>query len=283
MSANNPSEMKFLMIVNDPGIAAFASRNGVDRLFVDLEIDGKEARQGHLSTWISRHTPKDVSSVRQAAPDAHLLVRINPLHAASLDEIDDAISRGADSIMLPMFQTRDDVDRFLDMIAGRCLGIPLAETGAALQALPEIAEHCELTEVFIGLNDLHLDLGLDFMFEPFANGLLEDPCTALLDAGVRFGIGGLARYNEGIVSPRYLLGEHVRLGSTRAILSRTFHRGAASVADIQNEMDFAAEVAQLRSAHRDFCAMSSAGLEDNRTKTANKIGDVVRLITSKNK
>ncbi|MCP5074559.1 MAG: aldolase [Rhodobacteraceae bacterium] len=281
MTADNTSDMKFLMIVNDPEIAAFVAGNGVDRLFVDLEFEGKEARQGHLSSWISRHTSEDVTKVREAAPDAHLLVRINPLNAASRNEIKDAISRGADSIMLPMFNSREEVDRFMELIAGRCLAVPLVETGAALQALPEIAERCGLSEIYIGLNDLHLDLGLDFMFEPFANGLLEDPCAALREAGVKFGIGGLARDGEGIVSPKYLLGEHVRLGSTRAILSRTFHRGARSVAEMQSEMDFAEEVGRLAARYHGFQNMPLAELNANRAKTADKISDVVHLIKSK--
>ncbi len=273
--------MKFLMIVDDPGIAAFVAQHGVDRLFVDLEVHGKAARQGHLSTWISRQTAADVTKIREAAPDTHLLVRVNPLHEGSRVEIDDAIVRGADSVMLPMFRAMEEVARFLDLVAGRCLAIPLVETVTALKALPKIVEHCGLQEAYIGLNDLHLDLGLDFMFEPFSNGLLEDPCAAMREAGVNFGIGGLARDGEGIVSPRYLLGEHVRLGSTQAILSRTFHRGATSVVAMRAEMDFAEEVAKLAGLYRDFRAADSEVLESNRIKTADKISDVVTLIKSK--
>ena len=46
--------MQFLMIVNDSEIAQFVTKNGVNRLFVDLEYMGKDVRQKGLDTWKSR-------------------------------------------------------------------------------------------------------------------------------------------------------------------------------------------------------------------------------------
>ena len=43
--------MKFLMIVEQPDIAHYVSKNGVDRLFVDLEHIGKgcsSKKQGYV-------------------------------------------------------------------------------------------------------------------------------------------------------------------------------------------------------------------------------------------
>lgn len=37
-----------MYITNRPEIAAIADSNGVDRIFLDLELIGKEERQGHL-------------------------------------------------------------------------------------------------------------------------------------------------------------------------------------------------------------------------------------------
>ena len=45
--------IKYMMITNSPGVAQFAVQTGVQRIFVDLEINGKEARQGHLNTVIA--------------------------------------------------------------------------------------------------------------------------------------------------------------------------------------------------------------------------------------
>lgn len=39
---------------------------------------------------------------------------------------------------------------------------------------------------------------------------------------IPFGFGGIARIGEGDLPSDYILGEHVRLGSTSVILSRTF-------------------------------------------------------------
>lgn len=273
--------MQFLLIVDDPEIANFVSQNGVDRVFVDLEQHGKKERQGHLSTWISAQTLDDVPKIREAAPDCHLLVRINPLHADTKSEIDAVIAGGADSIMLPMFHTVGEVAKFVELVDGRALPLPLIETADALAAVPDLIDSVPLSEVYIGLNDLHLDLGMSFIFEPLSEGLLDEPCANLRDKGIEFGIGGIARASEGIVSPEFLLGEHVRLGSTRAILSRTFHRNAKTLDEICANMDFAEEVARLRNIYRQFQEADSETLENNRIATNNKIRDVVRLVKAK--
>ena len=122
---------------------------------------------------------------------------------------------------------------------------------------------------------------LDFMFQPLAEGTLEEAAQALRSHDVSFGIGGIARAGEGIVSPEYLLGEHVRLGSDAAILSRTLHRGAMNVQSLQANMDFAAELAKLQEIYADFRTADAPRLERNRIETANRIHDVVTLIRIK--
>ncbi|KKN23954.1 hypothetical protein LCGC14_0899690, partial [marine sediment metagenome] len=191
------------------------------------------------------------------------------------------LARGVDSVMLPMFQGRDDLAKFLDLLADRAEAVPLVETAAALAAVPLICESLPLTRLHIGLNDLHLDMKLDFMFQPLADGTLEDAAEALRAHSVRFGIGGIARAGEGIVSPEYLLGEHVRLGSDAAILSRTLHRGAPDLQSLKSEMDFPAVLGALQAIYANFCTADAAMLERNRVETANRIQDVVTLIRNK--
>lgn len=273
--------LDLLMIVDDPEIALFCNQNGVNRLFVDLEYMGKDVRQKNMDTWKSRQTPADVTKIREAAPDAHLLVRVNPMHENSAAEIDDVIARGCDSIMLPMFRDRDTVLRFFDMLKGRAAGVPLAETKAGLDAIPDIVDTGVLKFLHIGLNDLHLDMGYQFMFQPLADGVLDAACASMHAQGVAFGIGGVARAREGIVSPDFLLGEHVRLGSTGAILSRSFHRGAASLDALKMEMDFAGEVDKLQKIFAKFQTMSPEELGKNQVETSNRIADVVALIEKK--
>lgn len=266
--------LQLLMIVDDGEIARHVASHGVARLFVDLEYIGKDVRQGHVDSWKSRQVPADVSRIREAAPDAHLLVRINPLHPGSQGEIDDVLARGADSIMLPMFQGADDLARFLDLLAGRAEALPLVETASALRAIPEMVDTLPLTGLHIGLNDLHLDLGLDFMFQPMADGLLEEPCAALRQAAVPFGIGGVARPGQGLLPPERVLGEHVRLGSSAAILSRSFHGGASKLEDLL-AADFDANVGRLQAIYRDFAGATAHELEQNRRTTVRMVEQVV--------
>lgn len=273
-----PSQMTFLMIVNDPEIAQFAHQNGVARLFVDLEYMGKNIRQKGLDTWKSRQTVADVTRIREAVPDGHLLVRVNPLHEGTKAELDEVLERGADSVMLPMFNSVDDLARFLEMLNGRAEAVPLVETGAALRAVPEICETLQLGRLHIGLNDLHLDMKFDFMFQPLAEGLLEEAANALRAHGIRFGIGGIARGGEGVVSPELLLGEHVRLGSDAAILSRTLHRSVADLDGLRAEMDFPAELAKLQALYGRFRQADTATLERNHIETVHRIRDVVAHI-----
>ncbi len=269
------AHLRLMMVVQTPDIARLVAAGGVDTLFVDLEHMGKAERQGHMPSWKSRQTMADVSLIRAAVPQARLLVRVNPPGDHTRAEVDQAIARGADAVMLPMFRRLGELQRFADAVAGRADIVPLFETAASLALIPGLAGEGWLTELHIGLNDLHLDLGDRFLFEPLADGVLEGPCMALREAGVRFGIGGVARAGEGIVPPELLLGEHVRLGSDAAILSQTFHRNAASCAELQESTDFAAEVAKLRGIYADFAKASPAHLATNRNLVCAAVGEAV--------
>ncbi len=274
--------MQLFMIVNDEEIAKFVSKNGVDRLFIDLEFIGKQDRQGGMDTWKSSQTIKDVSRIREAVPEAHLLVRVNPIHDKSKDEINEVIERGADSLMLPMFTTLDELKSFVDFIDGRAEAIPLVETIKALHLLPKILKKVKVSRIHIGLNDLHIQMKKTFMFELICDGTLELVCTALRNAKIPFGIGGIARAGEGIVSPEYLLGEHIRLGSDAVILSRSFHRGAKSITELKKNIDFASEISKIREIYSKFKSAKKTIISSNKIKTADRITDVVRLI-EKNK
>lgn len=238
--------LKFMLITNQPDLASYAVKAGVGRIFVDLEILGKKERQGGRDTLISRHIPEDVSRVRAAIPGTELLVRINPWHAGSGDEVEDAIARGADLLMLPFFSTVEEIELFVDAVRGRACCIPLVETPAAINILSEVVGVKGVGEIYIGLNDLHLALGMNFMFEPVLNGMIEQAAAVINDVGLPFGFGGVARVGEGLVPGEQVLSEHFRLGSTRVILSRTFHRRASDMTEMMTNMDFAEEIRRLR-------------------------------------
>ncbi|WP_168355982.1 aldolase/citrate lyase family protein [Sphingomonas gei] len=268
--------MKFFFITNSPGLAAFAVRAGVDRIFVDLEILGKQERQGHLNTLISGHSFEDLRRVRAAVPDAELMARLNPMNAGTQAEVDEALDAGVPILMLPMFHEPGEVQAFADCVRGRARICLLAETIGAMQTIRACAETPGVDEIHIGLNDLSLDLELPFMFQPLAMGLVDQMAEQIRAAGKPFGIGGVARIDEGLLPARWILGEHARLGSTAAILSRTFHRQAVDVTEIEAQMDFAEELRQLRTAYRDFCGATPGQLEANHARVCDAIGEIAR-------
>jgi hypothetical protein len=231
----------YLYITSSPEVARAVEQAGVTRIFVDLEIHGNMDRQGHLNTVISRHTMDDVANVKAALASAELLVRLNPLHSGTAKEVNDAIEAGAD-IIKPMFHTADEVLEFGSYIAGQARFIPLVETGSALSHIDSIAALGCVDELHIGLNDLHLDLGLRFMFEPVASGLIEQ---SLKNVVKPYGIGGIARVGQGDVPGELVMAEHVRLGSSGVILSRAFHAGADSIEALNDGFSFREELKRL--------------------------------------
>ncbi|MGI9317225.1 MAG: aldolase/citrate lyase family protein [bacterium] len=216
--------INFILITNNPKLASQAEAAGVERIFVDLENLGKQERQGHLNTHIADHEIEDVAKVKSVLDHAELLVRLNPLNKATEREVEEAITHGADILMLPMYRTVEEVSEFVGMVDSRVKVIPLLETSGAAQSIDDVVKVRGVSEIYIGLNDLHLDLGLRFMFEPLANGQVDELAGIIKKAGLPFGFGGIARVGEGIIPGELVLGEHLRLGSSSVILSRTFQR-----------------------------------------------------------
>jgi len=222
------------LITNDPQVAAFAVANGVGRIMVDIERLGKVERQAGRSTVISDHHISDVSRIRIAVPKADILLRINPWHAGSPAEIAEGIAADADHIMLPMVRDQHEVSAATACLKGSRVGlVPLIETPAAMARLSNIVQVAGVSEIYIGLNDLHLGLGLTFMFEIVAGGLLDHMAGIVREARLPFGFGGIATLGGGAVPAELVLAEHRRLGSTRVILSRAFSRGATTVDDFR--------------------------------------------------
>lgn len=214
--------LTLMYITNDPAVALIAEKNGVQRIWIDLETLGKEKRQHNIDSVKSHHTINDIETISGLLTVSELLVRINPIHPGSKSEIDKVISAGADMIMLPMWKTPEEVKDFLDMVNGRVKTTLLLETKEAVDNIDEVLAMGGFDEIHIGLNDLHLSYGLSFMFELLSNGIVEMLCDKFRKAGIPYGFGGIARIGEGTLPAEKIIMEHYRLGSTRAILSRSF-------------------------------------------------------------
>ena len=220
--------LKLMYITNRPEIAQIAESAGVDRIFVDMEFIGKDIRQGGMDTVQSHHTIEDIKNISNAINQAELLVRVNPIHdeldnyMSSKEEIDLAIENGAKVLMLPYFKTVDEVRTFISLVDGRAKTMPLLATPGAVEVIDEILNLDGLDEIFIGLNDLSLGYKKKFMFELLVDGTVEKLCFKFKQKGIPYGFGGIASLGKGMLPSEHIITEHYRLGSTCAILSRSF-------------------------------------------------------------
>lgn len=269
----------YLFLANKPEIASYAERCGVTRIFIDLETIGKLDRQGHLDTVISRHSFNDIQPIKSVLKTAKLMVRINPLHANTKKEIDKVVSLGADIIMLPMFRSLADVQIVGDMINSRAMFIPLVETQNAALEIDKIHDLNSVDEIHIGLNDLHLDMNMDFMFQLLSEGFVEKLVSNLTKP---FGIGGIARLGGGIIPAEYVLAEHVRLGSSAVILSRAFHLRSESLDDLRSRINLREEISKLN----EYLVLLRSKTESELMETHNQftilVDDYLRSINEAN-
>ena len=273
-----------MYITNRPDVAKIAEKNGVDRIFVDMEYIGKAERQGKMDTVQNHHTIEDVKNVRAVLNKAELLVRINPIHEAteeycsSKEEIDAVIEAGADIVMLPYFKTIQEVYDFLSIVNGRVKTMLLLETKEAVAILDVILTMKDIDEIHIGLNDLSLSYGKTFMFELLTDGTVERLCRKLELAGMFYGFGGIASLGRGMVPAEMIIKEHYRLGSHMAILSRSF-------CNINNfeELDAVEElfyrgVREIRTLEKE-CGEHLKYFSDNRKELTEAVDGVVEIIS----
>lgn len=262
--------LKLMYITNQRQIARIAQAAGVDRIFVDLESYGKQQRQGGMDTVQSSHTVEDVADIRSVVTTSQLLVRCNPIHeecqgyCGSEAEIEAVVANGADIVMLPYSKTPEEVAFFIERVGGRAKIDLLVETPEAVAAIDEILAIPGIDELHIGINDLSLGYHKKFMFELFADGTVEKLCEKFREAGLPYGVGGIASLGRGLLPAEYLIKEHYRLGSTAAILSRSFCN-ANRITDINViRRIFNSGVKDIRAFERECAHADPVDLMDNK-------------------
>jgi hypothetical protein len=270
--------LKLMYITNDDTVARIAEDSGVDWIFVDLEVKGKEERQGHLDTVISRHSMSDVLRIKGLLTRAKLLVRINPIDRFSRDEIEQVIDSGGDIIMLPFFKTRHEVEMFVSLVDGRAQTCLLLETPEAVSEVDSIIRVDGIDYVHVGLNDLHLGYGMKFMFELLANGTVDMLCTKFREKGVPFGFGGVARLGGGLLPAEYVLSEHYRLGSSMVILSRSFFDLRIGVETDEEGIRsaFSKGIKEIREYENWLTQQEASFFSDNQRKVQEIVSSVIR-------
>lgn len=267
--------MQLMLLTGDPVYARRAQDCGVDRIFLDLEYINKADRQKGRNTFITKNTIGDIVPLRQALTSSKLLVRANPIHALSKEEIDGICAAGADLIMLPMVYDAEDVETFVRLVDGRAKTVPMVETPQAMARLDDILAVDGVDELYIGLNDLHIGLGLSFMFEILSGGLVDYMAEKLHRRGIPFGFGGMAKIGEGVLPAECILAEHYRLGSSSVILSRTFRNEVD--ADGKPALDLQVEIDKIREWEKKLEAWTPMDFENNRAR----VKECVRAIINR--
>ena len=276
--------LQMMYITNNPQIAKIAEKYSVDRIWVDLEQIGKKERQGGMNTVQSTHTVEDVRTIREAITgEAKLQVRINPIHANSKEEIDSVIEYGADIIMLPFFSTAQEAGQFVEMVNGRARTCLLLETIGAEECLDELLKIQGVDEIHIGLNDLHLQYHQTFMFELLANGKVEEICKKIQAKGIQYGFGGIAKLDEGMLPARHIIAEHYRLGSSMAILSRSFYDSWIANDMQEVERTFKYGLGEIREYEQRLKQENDEFFINNKELVCEEVEQIVRMIEEKRK
>ena len=262
--------IKLMYITNDEHIAKIADYHGVDWIFIDLEINGKVERQGHLDTVISHHSINDVKKIKAILKQSKLLVRVNPIYDGSKEEIDKVIQDGADVVMLPYFKKKEEVILFLRHVNGRVKSCLLLETPEAVDNLNSILSVDGIDYIHIGLNDLHLGYKMSFMFELLADGTVEKLCNKIKEKGIPYGFGGIARLGQGDLPAENIIAEHYRLGSSMVILARSFYKSNKDDDSKAIEKVFNEELKKIRDYESNLKNMDQTFFEWNRNEVMNK-------------
>lgn len=270
--------LKLMYITNKVEIALIAQKYGVDRVWVDLEEIGKSDRQRGHNTVLSHHTVDDIRKIKPHLTTSEMLVRVNSWNESSVDEIEAVIKAGADIIMLPYWKKAEEVEKFIEAVNGRCKTTLLLETKEAVRCVDDVLAMGGFDEVHIGLNDLHLSYGMTFMFELLADGIVESLCEKFQSAGIPYGFGGIAKLGDGLLPAEKVIIEHYRLGSTRAILSRTFCDNAKT--DRVEEIDrvFRINMKKLREYESTVAAMTREDYMRNRAEVSRIMDEVVSAL-----
>lgn len=246
--------LELLLFSHDREYAPRAVEAGFDGIVVDWEWRGKDARQAGWATEVNRGSERDLADMRRLIR-ARVFCRINnDSRSARRDEAIRAADQGADEVLLPMVRSLDEVDDCLGVLPKACaLGV-MIETREALTLGPGLSDR-PLSRCFVGLNDLHIDLGAPHPFAPLCDGTVDGFRGGF---NGRFGVAGVTRPTGGAPVPcRLLLAEMARLGCAFAVARRSFR------ADVPTA-DLPAAVAEIRVVYARLLDRSEGEIAEDR-------------------
>lgn len=216
----NSRHFELYLFATDSEIIRSATAAGMDGFVLDWETKGKEQRQRGYDTQINQQTLADLQRVRKITP-ARIICRINGLHEDSREEVERALGGGADEILLPMVRQLRQVEEVLGLIRGRTDMSILIETQDGVNCAAELNKF-PLKHIYIGLNDLAIDRGLQNIFVSIIDGTIA---RVRKNVTRSFGIAGLTLPNKGFPIPcRLLFNEMASLNCDFTFLRRSFLR-----------------------------------------------------------
>ena len=219
--AGMSAAFELLLFAVEPGFVREAAAAGIDGIVVDWERQGKRERQLGVDTEINEQTVGDLVRVR-ATTRVPVICRVEPVQRRERRR-----GRGGPRPAAPTRSScrwsgrRDEVERMLHLVDGRCgVGI-LVETAQAVAASAALAR-LPISRVYVGLNDLAIDRGSASIFDALLDGTVE---RVRAEFDVPFGFGGLTLPDRGAPIPcRQLIAEMVRLDCSFSFLRRSFRR-----------------------------------------------------------
>lgn len=196
-------------------------------VIIDWESGSKHERQDSsekligISTNLTHDGPDGVEVARQLGFE-RVICRINGMNPGTPDEVESVIDQGGTDVLLPMWNTIEQVRALEDIVRGRARIGLMIETSGALDAARQLRVVAP-SFAFIGLVDMAIDRGTSSIFTPIIDGTLEKVVADLGDTP--FGFGGLTLPNKGEPIPsRLFVGEMLRLGARFSVMRRSFFR-----------------------------------------------------------
>jgi len=213
--------MQLSLFTTDLTLAVSSEGAGIDSIIVDWETKCKDKRQKGYDLETNGDTPEDIYKLSKVL-NIPVTVRVNCIGEHTPSEVDCALENGARILMLPVAETIEQVQYFLDIVKSRAKTIIQIET-LNLAAKTEQLAKLNWDYAYIGLNDLMISRGGNCVWEPVFDGTVESICSSL--RGREYGFGGVTILGGGDpLSIDLLLHEYTRLGCSLCFLRRAFKK-----------------------------------------------------------
>jgi len=232
-------KLDLTLLHNDPAWICAAAEANVERVGVDIERLDKEHRQGSVTdARIQQHELSDLLAINQHAPTLGRFARLNSWNQGSVNEIEKALSHGATFLMLPYFTRIEEPAAFIKHVAGRAQVILLIETFPAVIRIREILQLDGISEIMVGMNDLHLEARTGSPFEICASPLMDMIAEQVHAKGLKFGFGAVAGLDDDLpVSPDLILARMAQLGVTSTWISRSLLKSISDPKQLRIEIE----------------------------------------------